>query len=168
MGPYVTVGMLLLAGWTFLNLKVSWAYLVAIVLFELWLAKRLAAAGRGAPAHGEPPYHFTPEEADFVGRYRFYFTYPQVARQSASVLAALGITALVLVPWLTYKLAFAQAVLVGVNLFLVARLTKALSPLMALRVRAHKGDRAALRLLELHGPLWEKIRAANAGVSSAG
>ena len=32
---------------------------------------------------------------------------------------------------------------------------------MALRIAASKGDRAALRMLELHDPLWAKIRAAN-------
>jgi hypothetical protein len=32
---------------------------------------------------------------------------------------------------------------------------------MALRVAASKGDRQALRMLELHDPLWQKIRAAN-------
>lgn len=30
-----------------------------------------------------------------------------------------------------------------------------------LRIRASKGDQAALRLLELHDPLWTKIRAGN-------
>jgi len=35
---------------------------------------------------------------------------------------------------------------------------------MALRVAANKGDRAALRLLELHDPLWQKIQAANRSV----
>jgi len=31
---------------------------------------------------------------------------------------------------------------------------------MTLRVRAHQGDRAALRMLELHDSLWKKIREA--------
>jgi hypothetical protein len=80
------------------------------------------------------------------------------AYASIAVLAALGLTALVLVPWLTYKLELVQALLIGANLFVVARFTKALAPVMALRVRAHQGDRAALRMLELHEPVWVKIR----------
>jgi len=77
---------------------------------------------------------------------------------SWAYLAALGLTSLALVPWLIYKMEFVQALLIGANLFVVARYTKELAPLMALRVRAHQGDRAALRMLELHDPLWKKIR----------
>jgi hypothetical protein len=47
------------------------------------------------------------------------------------------------------------------NLFAVARFTKAMSPQLALRVRANRGDRRALRILELHDPLWKKINDAN-------
>jgi hypothetical protein len=48
------------------------------------------------------------------------------------------------------------------NLFAVARFTKMLSPLLALRIAASRGDRDSLRMLEIHDPLWTKIRAANA------
>src|SRR2546430_13533691 len=58
------------------------------------------------------------------------------------------------------KQAFVPAVLVGVNLLAVARFTKLVSPMMALRITASRGDRAALRLLEAHDPAWAKIRAA--------
>ena len=162
MGGYASIGVLFLAGWTFLNATASWAYIAALGAFELWLVRRIAAVGRGAVAAGVPPYGFSEEEAALVARYRFYFTYPGAARQSCSVLAAIGLTGLVLVPWLTYKLEFVQAVLIGANLFAVARFTKNLAPLLALRVRANQGERAALRMLELHDPLWTKIRDANA------
>jgi len=109
----------------------------------------------------EPPYHFSEDEAELVTRYRFYFTYPALARQSASVLAAIGLTALVLAFWLLYKQAFVQAVLVGLNLLAVGRFTKLLAPQLTLRITASRGDRAALRLLEAHDPAWAKIRAAN-------
>jgi len=109
----------------------------------------------------EPPYHLSAEEAELVGRYRFYFTFPTIARDASSVLAAIGLTALLLTPWLTYKAAIFQAVLIGANLFMVARFTKLLAPQMALRVAASRGDRQALRLLGVHGPAWEKIRAGN-------
>jgi hypothetical protein len=72
-----------------------------------------------------------------------------------------GLTALLLAPWLTFRHALVQAVLVGVNLFAVARFTKLLAPQLALRVAASKGDRTALRMLEIHDPLWMKIQAAN-------
>ena len=150
------------AGWAALNPQpMAWVYIVLVAIFEVWLARRVAAVGAvSVPVH-EPPYHFSAEEAELVGRYRFYFTYPALARQCSSVLSAIGLTALLLTPWLTFKHAFFPALLVGVNLFMVARFTKLLAPTMALRVAASRGDRQALRLLELHDPTWEKIRAGN-------
>ena len=81
----------------------------------------VCAAGRDAVPISESPYHFTQEEAQLVGRYRFYFAFPATASDGSSMLA----------------------------------------PLMALRAAAAKGDCVALRALEIHDPLWEKIRAAN-------
>jgi len=78
------------------------------------------------------------------------------------VLSALGLSAIALALWLTFMQALLPAALIGVNLFALARLTKQVAPLLPLRLAASKGDRAALRALELHDPLWEKIRAVNA------
>lgn len=153
--------MLVIAGWTFLNVAVAWAYIAAFLLFEFWLLRGLAAAGKAPVAAGEAPYHFTTDEAELVRRYRFYFTFPARARAASSVLAALGLTALLLAPWLTYKQAFLQAIVIGVNLFAVARLTRAVAPIMALRIAAARADRDALRLLGAHDPAWSKIRAGN-------
>ena len=153
--------MLLLAGWTFLNATASWAYIAAFVGFEFWLLRAVAAGGKDPVAVGEAPYHFSQDEADLIRRYRFYFTWPGRARAASSVLAAIGLSALLLAPWLTYKHAFLQAVVVGVNLFAVARLTKAVAPLVALRIAASHSDREALRLLGAHDPAWSKIRAGN-------
>lgn len=158
MGGYASVGFLLLCGFTFLRSEVSWIYLAAMAAFEIWLMRRMGSVRKGPVAVDEPPYRFDAEEAELIGRYRFYFTYPVVAREACSVLSALGLTALLLVPWLIYKLEFIQAFLVGVNLFMVARFTKQLAPLLALRVRANKGDREALRMLALLEPIWKKIR----------
>jgi len=143
MGGYGTVGVLLLAGWTFLNAGVAWAYLAAAALFELWLLGKANAAGRHPAAAGEPPYHFTEEEARIVGRFRFYFTHTVEARSLASVLAAIGLTALLLTPWLAYKHAFVQAALIGLNVLAVAALTRRIVPM---------GD---------SGAAWDKIRAGN-------
>ena len=159
-GGLLTVAVLMLAGWTFLNAAAAWAYIAAFVVFEFWLLRAIAAGGKAPVAIGEAPYHFDENEAELVRRYRFYFTYPDRARAASSVLAAIGLTALLLAPWLTWKQAFLQAVVIGVNLFAVARLTKAVAPLMALRV-ASQADRQALRLLEAHDPAWSKIRAGN-------
>lgn len=153
--------MLVIAGWTLLNAAVAWAYIAALLLFELWLLRALVAAGKGPVAAGEAPYHFAPDEAELVRRYRFYFTYPARARAASSVLAALGLTALLLAPWLTWKQAFLQAIVIGVNLFAVARLTKAVAPLTVLRIAASRADRDALRMLEAHDSAWSKIRAGN-------
>jgi len=159
MGGFGAAVMLVLAGWAALDPgTMAWVYIGALIAFELWLARRVAAAGSAPVAAGEPPYHFTAEEAELVGRYRFYFTYPRAAREASPVLAALGLSTLLLAPWLTYKHAFVQALLIGVNLFAVARFTKAVAPLMVLGMAASRGDRAALRMLESHDPAWSKIR----------
>lgn len=161
MGKYAAAGILGLAGVAALNPQMSWAYIAAFAAFELWLVRRRALAERGPVPVDEAPYCFTAEEAALVERYRLYFAFPALAREASSVLAALGLTALLLAPWLTYRHALVQAALIGLNLFAVARFTKQLAPLSALRVAASKGDRTALRMLELHDPLWAKIRAAN-------
>ncbi len=158
MGGTLAVGVLILAGLSALRSEFSWAYLLFVAGFEIWLLRRLKGVGKGPVPVDEPPYRFTAEEAAFVERYRFYFTYPALAREACSVLSALGITALLLAPWLTIRLEWVPALLIGVNLLVVGRLTKQLAPVMALRVRANKGEREALRLLELHDPLWQKIR----------
>lgn len=156
------VAMLTLAGLAALYPQpMAWAYVVAFMLFEFWLLRRLNRAGRAPAAIDEPPYHFTEEEAGLIGRYRFYFTYPPLARTAASTLAALGLSALVLSPWLVFRGVLVPAFLVAVNLLAVGSLTKRVAPVMALRIAASKGDRAALRMLELHDPLWKKIQAAN-------
>src|SRR5258706_12042383 len=143
MGAFVSIAVLFLCGMSFLRSDWSWAYLAVLALFEIWLLRRMGQVGQGPVAVDESPYRFNAEEAGLVGRYRFYFTYPAVARDASSVLAALGLTALVLVPWLTYKLELIQALLIGGNLFVVSRFTSELAPVMALRIRAHRCDRAA-------------------------
>ena len=161
-GGYGSLGVLVLAGWAALSPQpMSWVYIGVVLTFELWLARRANDAGRGAPLPDQPPYNFTAEEAEFIGKYRFYFTFPGIAQQSASVLSAVGLSTLLLVPWLTYKHVYLPAVLIGANLFAVARFTKTLVPLMTLRIAASRGDRDALRRLEIHDPLWQKIRAGN-------
>ena len=161
LGGLLSAAILVLAGWSFLNAAAAWAYVAAFVIFEFWLLRAMVAVGKGPVATGEAPYRFTADEAELIRRYRFYFTYPARARAASSVLAALGLTALVLAPWLTYKQAFLQAIVIGVNLFAVARLTKSVAPLMVLRIAAAHADREALRLLEAHDPAWSKIRAGN-------
>ena len=152
----------MLAGWAALDPgRMAWVYLAGAIAYEFWLARRVAAVGASPVAVGEPPYGFSEDEARLVGRYRFYFTYPALARDASATLAALGLASLLLAPWLTYKQAFVQAALIGANLFAVARFTRIVVPLMALRVAANTGDRDALRMLELHDPAWEKVRAGN-------
>jgi hypothetical protein len=167
MAKYLPVLILGLAGLAALNPGLmSWAYIAAVLAFEIWLARRMASVARLPVPVGEPPYLFSEEEAELVGRYRFYFTYPVLARSAAAILAAIGLTALLLAPWLTFRHAFVPAVLVGINLFAVAHFTKLVAPQLALRVAAAKGDRAALRMLEIHDPLWMKIQAANKGTTA--
>lgn len=163
MGAYASLGFLMLAGFAALRPQpMAWVFIGVVMAFELWLARRISQAGRGAPAANRAPYHFTDEESAFIGRYRFYWTYPGIANQSSQALAAVGLSTLLLAPWLTYKMAFLPAAIIGMNLFAVARFTKMLSPLLTLRIAASRGDRNSLRMLEIHEPLWAKIRAANA------
>jgi len=165
---YASVLMLLLAGWAALNPEpMSWVFIAAVAIFEFWLIARLRAVQRAPVPVEEAPYRFTAEEARFVERYRFYFTYPALAAHAGSVLAAIGLAGMVLALWLTFRQAFAQGALIGANLFLVGWLTKRLAPLFALRIAAHRGDRDALRMLEILDPLWAKIRAANQSQSAS-
>jgi len=152
------VAVLVFAGWAALSPRpMAWAYIAVVAAFELWLGRRVASARADAVLAGEPPYHFTEEEARLVQRYRFYFTYPALARGASSILAAIGLTGLVLALWLTYRFAFLPAALIGINLFAVARFTRRLAPVMALRLAASRGDREALDLLSAHDPAWAKI-----------
>ncbi len=159
---YGAVVMLVLAGWAALDpRRMSWVFLAAAALFELWLLVRTRSVERGRVAVDEAPYRFTAEEARFVERYRFYFAYPLIAAQAGSVLAAIGLAGMILALWLTFRQAYVQGALIGANLFLVGWLTKRLAPVFALRIAASRGDREALRMLEIHDPLWAKIRGAN-------
>lgn len=88
-----------LAAWTFLAPALgAWAFAVLELVFLVWLARVLRT-------DAAPPA-------------------PELVRESASTLAAVGLASLVLVPWLTYKLQWAQAVLIGVMLFAVGTLTR--------------------------------------------
>jgi hypothetical protein len=144
MGGFGTVAVLLLAGWSFLEPALAWAYLAAALAFEVWLSWKIATVGRHPASAGEPPYHFSAEEAQLVGRFRIWFTDQKFARGLASILSALGLTALVLAPWLAYKHAFVPSAGVALNVLLLTLLTRRLIPV---------GDTQAI---------WEKIHAGNA------
>lgn len=146
-----------LTGWAFLDPRTgSWACAAAEFAFLAWLARELrrtdAAALRGRAS--EP---LEPDEADIVQRYPLYFERPGFARECASTLAALGLASLVVVPWLTYQLQWVPAILIGMFLFAVGRLTRLLSPVYALRLATAKGDREALRLLSAHDGAARKL-----------
>jgi len=148
-----------LAAWTFLAPPVgSWAFTAAEFAFLSWLGRelrRVDPAAQCARAH-EP---LDVDETDVIQRYAFYFARPAIARECASALSAAGLASLVLVPWLIYKLQWPQAILIGVFLFAVGRLTKRVSPVYALRLATAKGDREALRLLSAHDGAARKLSA---------
>ena len=168
LSAFGAVAMLFLAGLAALfPPTLSWTYVIAFMVFEFWLLRRIAAAGSAQVPPGEPPYRFDEREAGLVGRYRYYFTFPAEARGAASVLAALGLSALILAPWLIFRHALVQGGLVACNLLAVGSLTRRLSPVMVLKLAANKGDRKALDLLVAHETAWEKIRLANAAQERA-
>jgi hypothetical protein len=159
---YAAVLILVLAGWSALKPEpVSWAFVAVVFAFEVFLLARMQAVQRRPVPVGEPPYLFSAEEARFIERYRLYFAFPALAAHAGSALAAIGLAGMALALWLTFRQAFTQSALIGANLFLVGWLTKRLAPHFALRVAASRGDREALRMLELLDPLWAKIKAAN-------
>ncbi len=162
MARYGAVAILFVAGLGALfPPTLSWLYVLSFMVFEFWLLRRMRAAGAAPVQAQEPPYHFNETEAALISRYRYYFTYPAEARAAASMLAALGLSALVLSPWLVFRHQFVQAALISVNLLAVATFTKRLSPVMMLKIAAQKGDRAALEGLEAHETAWAKIKLAN-------
>jgi hypothetical protein len=154
LGP---VAIMVLGGWAFLSPATgAWGFAAAEFAFLAWLARQARAIdGAALDARAREP--FEPDEADIVRRYPLYFARPGFARECASTLAALGLASLIVVPWLTDKLQWAQAVLVGVLLFAVARLTKRMSPVYTLRLATAKGDRDALRLLSAHDGAMRKL-----------
>lgn len=146
-----------LVAWAFLAPAVgAWAFAAGDFAFVAWLARQLGRTDAAA-LRGRAHQPLEPDESDIVARYPLYFERPGFARECASTLAALGLASLVLVPWLTYKYQWPQAVLVGVLLFAVARLTKLMSPISALRLATAKGDRDALRLLSAHDGAMRKL-----------
>ena len=146
-----------LVGWAFLApAHGAWAFAAAEFAFLAWLARTLRGA-KGAALTARAREPLDADEADIVQRYPFYFARPAAARECASTLAAIGLASLVLVPWLTYKLQWAQALLIGLQLFAVGRITKLLSPVHVLRMATAKGDRDALRLLSAHDSAMRKM-----------
>ena len=146
-----------LVAWSFLDPPTgAWAFAGAEFAFLAWLARELRRADAVAlAARAQPP--LADDEADVVRRYPLYFSRPAFARECASTLAAVGLGSLVLVPWFTYKLQWPPALLIGAMLFAVARVTKLLSPVYALRLQTAKGDRDALRLLSAHDGAARKL-----------
>lgn len=151
------VAVVALVAWNFLAPQSgSWAFAAVEFAFLAWLARALRRADPAAlRARAAEP--LDPDESDIVQRYPLYFARPAFARECASTLAAIGLASLAVVPWLTYKLQWAPAVLIGVFLFAVAKLTKLMSPVYALRLATAKGDREALRLLAAHDGAARKL-----------
>ena len=162
MGPWLSVAALVLAGWAALRpVPMAWLYLGAVLAFEAWLFARIRALGSARVAAGEAPYRFSEAEARLVGRYRFYFTYPMLAKHASSILAAIGLTTLGLAPWLTYRGALVPAAIAALNVLPVAWLTRRVAAVMTLNMQASRGNREVLEMLAAHAPAWEKIRRCN-------
>lgn len=134
----------------------GWAFAAAEFAFLAWLARELRRMDAGA-LKARAREALDADETDIVQRYPLYFARPAIAGECASTLAAIGLASLILAPWLTYKLQWAQAILIGVLIFPVGRLTKVTSPVYALRMATAKGDRNALRLLSAHDSAMRKV-----------
>jgi hypothetical protein len=134
----------------------GWAFAAAEFAFLAWLARELRRAD-AVTLKARAREALDADEAEIVQRYPLYFARPALARECASTLAAIGLASLILAPWLTYKVQWAQAILIGIQLFPVGRLTKLMSPVYALRIATSKGDRNALRLLSAHDGAMRKL-----------
>jgi hypothetical protein len=158
-----TIAVMALTAWTFLQPPVGgWASVAAEFAFLSWLGREVRRVDPAALlARAREP--LDADESDLIRRYAFYFARPAVARECAATLAATGLATLVLVPWLIYKVQFPQAILLGAMVFAVGKLTKLLSPAVALRVPIAKGDRDALRLLSAHDGAARKLSADEPG-----
>jgi hypothetical protein len=154
-----TIAVMALTAWTFLQPPVGgWASVAAEFAFLSWLGREVRAVNPAALlARAHQP--LDADESEIIRRYAFYFARPAIARECASTLAATGLASLVMVPWLIYKTQFPQAALVGAMFFAVGKLTKLMSPTLALRVPLAKGDREALRLLSAHDGAARKLSA---------
>jgi len=155
------VAVISIAAWSAIDPSfASWVYVACFVLIaQTGFMIKTANVPRDPVPVDAPPYHFDRDEADLVQRYRYYFTYPESAREISSTLAAMGIVALALSPWLAFKQHWVQAVLIAAHIILIGPLTRKLAPLYSLRVAAHKGDAEAARLHNAHDRAWAKIRA---------
>ena len=134
----------------------GWAFAATEFAFLAWLARELRRAD-AVTLKARAREALDADEAEIVQRYPLYFARPALARECASTLAAIGLASLILAPWLTYKVQWAQAILIGIQLFPVGRLTKLMSPVYALRIATNKGDRNALRLLSAHDGAMRKL-----------
>jgi hypothetical protein len=134
----------------------GWAFAAAEFAFLAWLARELRRAD-AVTLKARAREALNADEVEIVQRYPLYFARPALARECASTLAAIGLASLILAPWLTYKVQWAQAILIGIQLFPVGRLTKLMSPVYALRIATNKGDRNALRLLSAHDGAMRKL-----------
>jgi hypothetical protein len=162
MGGWISLAVLLLAGFAALHpASITWLYFAAVLAFEGWLFGIVRSVGSPRVAPREPPYHFEADEARLVERYPFYFAFPGISRHSSSVLAAIGLSSLLLAPWLTYRMAYVPALIAAANLLPVAWLTRRTAPMMALGLAANRGNREAVQLLSAHATAWEKIRQGN-------
>ncbi len=146
-----------LVAWTLLAPQSGgWAFAAAEFAFLAWLARELRRADAAA-LKARAREALDADEAEIVQRYPLYFARTALARECASTVAAIGLASLILAPWLTYKVQWAQAILIGIQLFPVGRLTKLMSPVYALRIATNKGDRNALRLLSAHDGAMRKL-----------
>jgi len=162
MGAWLSLAVLMLAGFAALHpAPMVWLYLGALFAVEAWLFGIVRSVRKGHVPAGEPPYDFTDAEARLAQRYPFYFTFPGIAKHASSVLAAIGLSALVLSSWLTWRVAYVPAALAALNLLPVAWLTRRVAPLVALGLAANRGNREALDMVHAHDTAWEKIRRCN-------
>ncbi|HEX7054954.1 MAG TPA: hypothetical protein VF211_13595 [Burkholderiales bacterium] len=162
MGGWLSLVVLALAGFAALHPgSLAWVYFAAVGAFEAWLFAIVRSVGNRQVAPGEAPYLFTEDEARLVSRYPFYFTFPGISKHAASVLAAIGLSSVVLAPWFTFRMAYVPALIAAANLLPAGWLTRRVAPMLSLGMAANRGNREALQMIAAHGSAWEKIRRCN-------
>lgn len=82
--------------------------------------------------YGRPPIKNTEKltkiELEVLKKYHLYFWFPFTARALSTTLSLIQLFALILAPWLLYKKFWIQAILIGINYFPAALLSRLLNP----------------------------------------
>lgn len=113
----------------------SWTFIIVAALLELWVI--LANLSKIKVNNENNKY--TLNEVKIIERYRLFFQYPFICRELSATFSAIHLAVFPLVPWLLIKGYYIQALIIGINYFIVAQLAVILNPQFFLHDNLDKG-----------------------------